>query len=127
MTAKKITLKMGPNQRTFTFTGNPHNLIIKDWGNVYWFWINIPNGKITTTYKLLDWGYFQNLKRVVINTSPNKALLNCYSIKQFKGIGDLCLEENLTNLEALETIMETAKVEVAYGTWFNWFDNLRDF
>lgn len=27
----------------------------------------------------------------------------------------------------LETIMENAKVEVAYNTWFSWFDNLRDF
>lgn len=101
MTDKKVTLKMGSNQKEFTFTGNPTNLIIKDWGNVSCFWINIPNEKITTTYKLPDWGHFQNLKIVVINTSPNGAALDCYSIKQFKGIGNLGLEGNLTNLEVL--------------------------
>ena len=101
ITDKKVILKMGPNQRNFTFTGDPHNLIIKDWGNVYWFWINIPSEKITTTYELPNWCHFQNLKRVMINASPNGASLDCYSIKQFKGIEDLCLEGNLTNLEAL--------------------------
>lgn len=102
ITDKKVILKMGPNQEEFTYTGNPHNLIIKDWGNVSCFWINIPNEKITTTYELPDWGHFHNLKRVVINASPNGAALDCSSLLEFKDIKDLGLEGNLANLEALE-------------------------
>lgn len=113
ITDKKITLKMGPNQKEFTYTGNPANLIIKDWGNVYWFWINISNEKISTTYELPNWGPIKNLKKVTIDTNPNGVALDCCSIEQFKGIEELSLLGNLTNLENLNEFTDLKEL----GFW----------
>ena len=101
-TDKKLTVKLGENQRNFTYTGKSDNLCVKDLGSVYHLILNIDNDKSLESCKLPHFGKFNQLERLVIYTNPNGCPLDCNSILQFKEIENLSLIGNFTNLEVLK-------------------------
>lgn len=57
-TDKKLTVKLGENQRNFTYTGKSDNLCVKDLGSVYHLILNIDNDKSLESCKLPHFGKF---------------------------------------------------------------------